>query len=217
MVDGVIFDMDGLMFDSERIWGTLWEPALATFGLTVPDGLPEAARGTTGDAALSVIARFCGPAVDPAAIFAEFYRQAELAFARGVPPKPGLFGLLDWCEAHVIPMAVASSSPEPLIRGNLERAGIAERFAAVVPGKQVARSKPAPDIFLEAARRLGVDPAHTLVLEDSFPGVRAGAAGGFVTVMVPDTMAPTDEIRALAARVCASLSEVRVLLKGGLL
>ncbi len=215
MVDGVIFDMDGLMFDSERVWGTLWEPALATFGLTVPDGMPDAARGTTGDAALAVIRRFCGTDVDAEAVFAEFYRQAELAFARGVPPKPGLFGLLDYLTAQGIPMAVASSSPEALIRNNLDRAGIADRFAAIVPGKQVARSKPAPDIFLEAARRLGTAPARTLVLEDSFPGVRAGAAGGFVTVMVPDTMAPTDEIHTLATRVCASLSEVRDLLAAG--
>lgn len=215
MVDGVIFDMDGLMFDSERVWGTLWEPALATFGLTVPDGMPDAARGTTGDAALAVIRRFCGADVDAEAVFAEFYRQAELAFARGVPPKPGLFGLLDYLAAQGIPMAVASSSPEALIRNNLDRAGIADCFAAIVPGKQVARSKQAPDIFLEAARRLGTVPARTLVLEDSFPGVRAGAAGGFVTVMVPDTMAPTDEIRTLATRVCASLSEVRDLLAAG--
>lgn len=215
MIDGAIFDMDGLMFDSERVWGTLWEPALAAYGLAVPEGMPDAARGTTGDAAIAVIRRFCGPDVDAEAIFAEFYRQAELAFARGVPPKPGLFGLLDYLTAAGVPLAVASSSPAPLIRANLERVGIADLFAAVVCGKEVAHSKPAPDIFLEAARRLGTVPAHTLVLEDSFPGVRAGAAGGFVTVMVPDMMAPTDEIRALATRVCASLTEVRDLLEAG--
>lgn len=215
MIEGAIFDMDGLMFDSERVWGTLWQPALAAFGLTVPEGLPDAARGTTGDAALAVIRRFCGPDVNPEAIFAEFYHQADLVFAKGVPPKPGLFELLDYFGEHGIPMAVASSSSEPLIRNNLERAGIAGRFATVVPGKEVVHSKPAPDIFLEAARRLGVNPSRALVLEDSFPGVRAGAAGGFVTVMVPDTMAPTDEIRALATRVCASLTEVRALLEAG--
>lgn len=96
-----------------------------------------------------------------------------------------------------------------MIWGNLRNSGLQDRFDAVVPGASVARSKPEPDIFLEAARRLGSDPAQTLVLEDSFPGVRAGAAGGFVTVMVPDLLQPTDELRALCAAVCPSLLEVR--------
>lgn len=213
MIDGVIFDMDGLMFDSERVWGTLWEPTLAAFDLAVPDGLPEAARGTTGDAALAVIRRLCGPEADAPAIFAEYYRLAGERFAQGVPKKPGLDELLAYLGRRGVPMAVASSSPEALIRNNLRVAGVTECFAAVVCGREVAHSKPAPDIFLEAARRLNVAPARTLVLEDSFPGVRAGAAGGFVTVMVPDTMPPTDEIRSLATRVCASLAEVQALLE----
>lgn len=83
----------------------------------------------------------------------------------------------------------------------------------MVSGQYVEHSKPASDIFLEAARRLGTNPARTLVLEDSFAGVTAGVAGGFITVMVPDLHQPTDEIRSLATRVCASLHEVRELLQ----
>ena len=89
------------------------------------------------------------------------------------------------------------------------------RFAAVVPSSEVAHAKPAPDVFLEAARRLGTEPARTMVLEDSFNGVRAGAAGGFFTVMVPDLARPDDEIRSVASRVCSSLLEVRDLLAQG--
>ena len=112
-------------------------------------------------------------------------------------------------------MAVASSSPVSIIEGDLRAGEVEVYFDHIVSGQFVEHSKPAPDIFLEAARRLGTDPAHTLVLEDSFAGVRAGAAGGFVTVMVPDLHQPTPEIRALATRVCESLSEVRALFEVG--
>ncbi len=215
MVKGVIFDMDGLMFDSERVWGTLWGPALAKFGRTVPEGLPGAACGTTGDATIAAIRRFCGDDVDAQGVFREFYRIAAERFAQGAPKKPGLDELLAYLGERGVPLALASSSPRGIIDANLGAAGVAGCFAHIVSGSEVAHSKPAPDIFLEAARRLGTQPAQTLVLEDSFAGVRAGAAGGFVTVMVPDQHQPTDEVRALANRVCASLHEVRALLEAG--
>ncbi len=215
MIQSVIFDMDGLMFDSERIWGTLWEPAFARFGLAVPEGLPNAMRGITGDAAIATIKAHCDDTVDAEAVFAAFYEIAEERFSQGVEKKPGLDELLAYLGEREIPCAVASSSPEAIVSTDLELAGVRPCFAEVVHGREVAHSKPAPDIFLEAARRLGADPARTLVLEDSHAGVRAGAAGGFVTVMVPDIVAPTDEIRGLATRVCDDLFEVRDLLERG--
>lgn len=215
MVEGVIFDMDGLMFDSERVWGTLWEPAFSRFDLEVPEGLPNAMRGITGDAALATIERYAQGAVDPQEVFAAFYEIAEQRFAQGSPKKPGLDELLAYLGEVGLPLAVASSSPEAIVRANLEHAGVRGCFAEVVNGSEVAHSKPAPDIFLEAARRLGVEPSRTLVLEDSHAGVRAGAAGGFIVVMVPDIVAPTDEIRRLATHVCDDLHEVRALLERG--
>ncbi len=215
MVDAVIFDMDGLMFDSERIWGTLWEPALAAFGRTVPEGLPGAACGTTGDATIAAIRRYCGDDIDAEGVFHEFYRLAAERFAQGAPKKPGLDELLNYLQVRGIPMAVASSSPVGIIEADLHAAQVEGFFSHIVSGQHVAHSKPAPDIFLEAARRLGTDPARTLVLEDSFAGVTAGAAGGFITVMVPDLRRPTPEIRNRATRVCASLHEARELLEAG--
>ena len=214
-LQAVIFDMDGLMFDSERLWKTFWEPALAKFGREVPEGLPQAACGTTGDFAIAAISKYCGPDIDAKAVFEEFYRIAGERFANGVPKKPGLDELLAYLKGEGIPMAVASSSPIAMIENNLRAAGVQGYFDHVVSGQFVEHSKPAPDIFLEAARRLGGDPAKTLVLEDSFAGVRAGHAGGFVTVMVPDQMQPTDEIGNLAHRVCKSLHEVRAHLESG--
>lgn len=215
MVDAVIFDMDGLMFDSERIWRSLWGPTLAEFGLEEPPGMNRATFGTTGAVLVDAIRRCCGDGVDAEAVYREYYRVATERFKQGAPKKPGLDELLAWLSGQGVPMAVASSSPMAIVESELGAGGVKGCFAHIVSGQEVARSKPAPDIFLEAARRLGAGPARTLVLEDSFAGVRAGAAGGFVTVMVPDLHQPTDEVRALATRVCSDLHEVRRLLEAG--
>ena len=157
MIQGVIFDMDGLMFDTERIWATLWEPALAGLGLSYKEGLDE----------------------------------------------------------RHIPMVVASSSRMASIRHHLDGWGLTHYFKAVISGEQFVSSKPDPEIFYRAAEMLGTKPEHTLVLEDSYNGVRAGAAGGFVTVMVPDLAQPDDEMRRLYTAECASLHEVRRMLEEG--
>ena len=110
MIKGVIFDMDGLMFDTERIWATLWEPALAGLGLSYKEGLDEAARGTAGDSMRAVLRRFYGENCDTDAIIEALHAQAEKAFQAPPPKKPGLDEILTWLDAQHIPMAVASSS-----------------------------------------------------------------------------------------------------------
>ena len=145
----------------------------------------------------------------------ELYRLAYEAFNKPVPKMPGLDELLDWLDGHHIPMAVASSSPMTVIEGHLEHWGLGHYFKAVISGEHLTRSKPAPDIFLLAAQKLGTEPAKTMVLEDSYNGVRAGAAGGFVTVMVPDLSPATDEMRRIYTCECASLHEVRRKLEDG--
>ena len=215
MIQGVIFDMDGLMFDTERIWATLWEPALAGLGLSYKEGLDEAARGTAGDSMRAVLRRFYGPDCDPDRIIEALHEQGVIAFQAPPPKKPGLDELLAWLEANHLPMAVASSSRVHVIEGNLNNWGLTHYFKALVSGQQVKHSKPDPEIFLLAAEKLGTDPAHTLVLEDSYNGVRAGAAGGFVTVMVPDLLPADDEMRGLYTMECTSLNEVLAKLKTG--
>lgn len=214
-IQAVVFDMDGLMFDSERIWSICWEPALAKFGLPCKDGLSQAARGTTKAGSCDVLRRFYGEDCPAMGIVEELYRLAYEAFNKPVPKMPGLDELLAWLDEHHIPMAVASSSPMTVIEGHLEHWGLGHYFKAVISGEQLTRSKPAPDIFLLAARKLGTEPAKTMVLEDSYNGVRAGAAGGFVTVMVPDLSPATDEMRRIYACECASLHEVRRKLEDG--
>ncbi len=111
MIDSVIFDMDGLMFDTERVWATLWEPALATLGLSYKEGLDVAVRGTAGDSMRAVLRRFYGENCDTDAIIEALHAQAaEEEFQAPPPKKPGLDELLAWLDAQHIPMAVASSS-----------------------------------------------------------------------------------------------------------
>lgn len=215
MIQGVIFDMDGLMFDTERIWATLWEPALTSLGLKYPEGLGEAARGTSGASMDAVLRRFLGADCDTKAVNAALHREADRAFEAAPPKKPGLDELLKWLDANHIPMAVASSSKRHTILHHLDSWNMAHYFKAVVSGEDVADSKPNPEIFRIAAQKLCTAPEHTLVLEDSFNGVRAGAAGGFVTVMVPDLMQPDAEMRSLYTAECRDLNEVRTRLENG--
>ena len=216
MIDGVIFDMDGTMFDTERMWATFWEPALAALGLPYREGLAEAARGTAGVTTRNVVRQFYGPDCDAEAIVDSLHRVAdEVFFSAPVPKKPGLDALLAWLKARHIPMAVASSSREAMIRHNLDVWGLTQDFAAIVSGQHVAHSKPDPEIFLLTTQKLDVEPSRCLVLEDSYNGVRAGAAGGFVTVMVPDLVPADDEMKQLYTMECASLEEVLEKLKAG--
>ena len=158
MIQGVIFDMDGLMFDTERIWATLWKPALAELGLPYKEGLDEAARGTAGDSMRAVLRRFYGPDCDPDRIIEALHEQGVIAFQAPPPKKPGLDELLAWLEQRHIPMVVASSSRMASIRHHLDGWGLTHYFKAVISGEQFVSSKPDPEIFYrrrDAGHRTG--------------------------------------------------------------
>ena len=204
-VKGVIFDMDGLMFDTERIWDQFWSPCCRKMSL--PDPPPEFYSNGRG------LAGYYGDKAEELLHAVWAYGGEQIK--KGVPCKPGLKELLSYLEDLGMPRIVASSSPRTMIELNLQTTGTARYFHDVVSGTEVAHSKPAPDTFLVAAKKLHLDPHDCLVLEDSFNGVRAGRAAGCVTVMVPDLMQPTEEIAQLYDRKCEDLLEVRDLLIEG--
>ena len=213
MVQGVIFDMDGLMFDSEPMWRKSWPPAFERVGLEMIPEVPELVPGMSKAGTADYLTELYDGDPRAAEAVEAYYEIAADTFARlGAPKKKGLDELLERLSELGIPSAVASSTNKSIVEGNLRHAGLEGAFPVIISGDMGLTSKPAPDIFLEAARQLGTDPAQTLVLEDSENGIRAAVAGGFIAVFVPDISHVSDEVRAQAAHVCDSLLEVRDLL-----
>lgn len=218
MVKAVIFDMDGLMFDTERLWDTLWEPACKELGLPLPPDMAKfqaGGRGLAGDNLRRHVAQYIPG--DPQKVLDKVWQLADERFAQGVPCKPGLKELLTYLEELGMPRIVASSSPRTMIELNLQTTGTARYFHDIVCGNEVKLCKPAPDIFLEAARRIKVDIHDCMVLEDSHNGIRAGHASGAETVMVPDLLPVTDEMRSLYDDCCKDLFEVKAKMEQGVL
>lgn len=214
MIEAVLFDMDGLMFDTERMWSEAWQRAGAALGLPVDLALVNAMRGRNAAGCRRVCLERLGPGLD----FAALQNTARAEMARmidegGLPKKPGLCELLELLRRRGIPAAVCTSTRRATTESHLDRAGVRLFFAALVCGDEVENGKPAPDIFLRGAALLHAEPRRCLVLEDSPSGVRAGAAAGCKTVMVPDLTPPTDELRALAAAVAGSLFDIPPLLE----
>jgi len=205
----VIFDMDGLMLDSERaLLG-----CLAQAGAEAGHALPEAFLLSLISDALTrqrIAEQVGADAVD--ALLQDSYARYERLVAAGVPHRPGIIDLLDTLVVHGVPRAVATSTRRPLALRKLESAGLLRYFEHVATSSDVARPKPAPDIYLLAAARLGVEPRHCLALEDSPTGVRAALAAGMTVIQVPDLLQPDADVRALGHAIAGSLHDVRGLL-----
>jgi HAD superfamily hydrolase (TIGR01509 family) len=218
MTNAIIFDLDGLMFDTKPTWIAAWGPAFSEEGLQFDKKLLPQFFGASQEAIEQIIAQKYNS--NPRAIKAvrEHVRIASKAMMdKGAPKKPGLDELLEYAAAQGLGCAVASASGRNLVEAHLAHGKISGFFQAVVAGDYGLPSKPAPDVFLEAARRLHAQPSETLVLEDSEKGIEAASAGGFIPVMVPDMIEPSPEINSMARYVCSSLLDVRNLLAEGML
>ncbi len=213
MIKGVIFDMDGLMFDTEKIYGIYWREVSRELGYPMDDELITAMCGSVRDFQISrFIARF-GESVPAEEIIDECKRRTRAHIAsHPIPFKAGLTELLGALRERGVPVVIATGTPRVYAQDMLARSGVAPYIDAMVCGDEVAACKPDPEIFLKAAALIGVPPQDCIVLEDSFNGIIAAHAAGAQPVMIPDTMQPTDEIRALCAHVLPRLDEVIPLL-----
>lgn len=215
MKRGTIFDMDGLLLDTERLYQKSWVEMARAFGQLPAPAFPSSVSGTSGEGMREVIRRYY-PAVDPYAFQAGcLVRVDAILEKQGPPVKPGAGELLEYLSVQGVNIAVASSSGRDRILSNLRATGLERFFDAVVSGQQVERGKPEPDIFLLAAEEIDCPPEDCYVFEDSLNGVRAGMAAGCITVMVPDLVPPPEGL--VVSRVCASLHEARKLIEKGLL
>lgn len=210
MTKGIIFDMDGLMLDTERVSLLTWKQAAAQLGREMPDEVYRMMIGTNAQTVRRIALRELGGDYPLEQIHILRRRLADELYRReGVPVKPGLVPLLKWLCGQNIPHAVATSTARGIALERLKGAGIHQYFDTFVFGDEVEKSKPEPDIFLLAARRMGIAPGHCAVLEDSFAGVTGAHRAGMLALMVPDLLTPTDEIRRLAHRVFPSLEQAQ--------
>lgn len=211
-VRAVVFDMDGLLVDSEVVYCEALTAEAAAMGYDLPLEVLKLMIGHTWAGSAHVLRDHFGPEFDTDALRdGSVQRFYELAKAK-VALKAGVLEILDHLDALGIPRAVATSSRRVDVEHHLGGHGIIERFHAIMAQGDYARGKPHPDPYLRAAEALRVEPEHCLALEDSHNGVRAASAAGMMTIMVPDMLDATEEMRSLCVRIARDLHEVRELI-----
>lgn len=209
-IKGVVFDMDGLMFDSERIVRLSWDQAGEQLGM---GKLGHNIYHTLGFNYEKRKEYFKGKYGEefPFEKFQELYRHFFHEYVRnhGLPVKPGLHEILDFLWEEKIPMAVATSSSREHAESNLKREGIWKYFQAVITGNMVTRGKPWPEIYEKACIAINLSPKQVLALEDSYSGLRAAHRAGMITVMVPDLLTDSSCVDEILDGKMNSLLEVR--------
>ena len=212
-IQAVLFDMDGVIFDSEIKVIECWKDIAEKYGFGDIETPCYEALGTTREIAREIMLAHYGADFpydaykdEMAALFHARYGEGRL------PKKKGVEELLQFLHMHNLKVALASSTRREVVTQELRDGGLLDYFDAVICGDMVARSKPEPDIFLKACEVLGVAPEHAVGIEDSYNGMRALAAAGITAIMVPDLKQQTDEIRALAAEVLPDLLAVKAYL-----
>ena len=189
MVDAVVFDLDGLLLDSEELWDAARRDLAAEAGIEWPPGATEAMMGMSSPEWSRYLREDVGVPGDPADINAEVVRRLEQRYRRELPWISGAHDALNRI-AERWPVGVATSSNREIIDLVVERGHLEELIAVTVSSEEVGAGKPAPDVYLEATRRLGVDPQSAAAIEDSTNGLLAAAAAGLIVVAVPNPSHP---------------------------
>jgi HAD superfamily hydrolase (TIGR01509 family) len=214
MIKGIVFDMDGLMFDTERIAMDGWDYAARKLGLVIPREIQIKTLGLTEESTKQIFEDYMGNSFD-------FDKAEELRIEyvysfiekNGVPLKKGLFELLDYLRANKYSTAVATSTEEEKAVYLLKKAGVYGYFDVVVCGNMIEKGKPKPDIYLKAGELLGISPSDCLALEDSINGILSASRAGMKPVMIPDMVRPDKETEKLLYARLSSLPDVIGLLE----
>ncbi len=201
----VIFDMDGVIFDSEQAYIDIYRDLLTRDGITFIEQACIDAIGANWLRTREIWHEYYGDAFD----FEPYHTEArEILKNKSFPLKPYVHEIFNYLRERKIPTALASSTREESVMRMLEEAKLTGCFDVIVCGDMVSHSKPHPEIFLTAAGRLGAAPGDCYVIEDSYNGIRCAHNAGMHPIMVPDVLQPDEEIRGLAEVVLPSLNEV---------
>lgn len=212
----IIFDMDGVIFDTENMFLSCWQKIAHDFGLTGMEAVYRQVIGVNAEATKAIYMDFYGAdfAYDELCKLAVdlFYEKYQ---AEGIPIKDGVIELLEFLARNDYHIGLASSTNTQTVKKHLAEAGLLPYFQVVVGGDMVEKSKPEPDIFLRALTLMAsslqadITPGAVYVIEDSFNGVRAAHAAGMNVIMVPDIVKPDEVMKKLATKIFANLHEVK--------
>lgn len=208
-MNAVIFDMDGVLFDTERLCQDSWLAVAEENGLPGMEEIFPKCIGLNANDSRRIVMEAYGEDFD----YEGFRGQASVWFwdyieKNGLPVKPGVKELLAWLWEKEWPVGLASSTRRSSVLNHLEQAGIKDYFKVIITGDMVEHSKPQPDIYLLACRELGVEPEQAYAIEDSPNGIRSAYAAGMCPLMVPDMIAPDEEMSKLSAEIFGDLKDV---------
>jgi HAD superfamily hydrolase (TIGR01509 family) len=215
-VEAVLFDMDGLLLDTEAVYIVALQAAARTLGREMPVDFCHSMIGVPGPACNVMIQEFYGDGFQVDAFRQHYSGHARRLLETGIPLKPGVVELLDFLAGRGLPLAVATSAGRNTAEHHLGRAGLLDRFGAVATRDDVEHPKPHPGVYLEAARRLGVAPERCIAFEDSNVGLAAAHAAGAMAFMVPDLVPPSPEVLAKCLKVVPDLHAALTLLQAEL-
>lgn len=206
----VVFDMDGVIFDSERLVLECWAQIAQAKGIKRMDEVFHRCIGTNMIKTKEILLENYGEDFP----FDEFRTEASILFHSRydngrLPMKTGIKELLSYLKEKGIKIGLASSTRYEVVHQELQDAGILCYFQSLTCGDMVKKSKPEAEIFLKACERLCVRPEEAIAIEDSFNGIRSAYRAGMLTIMVPDMIAPNEEMEQLAGKICQDLLEVK--------
>ena len=208
MIDAIVFDLDGVLIETEEVWDDVRERFVRERGGRYDDEAQRAMMGMSSLEWSRYIHDELGVADEPEEVSAEIVRRMAARYEERLPLLPGAVETVERLARHW-PLAVASSSNRPLIDAVLSLAGIERCFRATVSSEEVARGKPHPDVYVEAARRLDIPPERCAAVEDSHSGIRSAKAAGMVVLALPNRSYPPDaDALAAADAVLDSLAEL---------
>ena len=213
-IRGLLFDMDGLVLDTETLFSRFWMEACHFYGYPLTREQSLGMRSLSKTAGQAQLESYFGPGICYTTIRAKRIELMDAFIAQnGVTPKSGIYELMDFLEENGIPAAITSSSPISRIRDYLTPLNLYHRFAKICSGHEVPNGKPAPDIYLHGAASLGLDPRECLALEDSPAGILSAYRAGTLPVMIPDLDQPGPETLPLLYAKADSLTDIIALLQ----